>query len=449
MNLRASSIFTVHDNKITFIVVSILIVSLIVDEILIKLLPYSTDTTLSSWRIIVFSFVGIIYMVTPYFILKFIRNKFKAAVLQKELYLGFIVKLATAVQIVLTSLYVAVILQIVVTAQFNNMLLTISTTISYSFAVIMMTLLAQRFFAWFKSNKSMMILAYGISATVMAINAAVSLGLVILLMQTIPSVVVPHVGFNPPIILDGSFIGMFYGPFIASTLAIFLSSWIATALLLRQYSRTIGTLRYWVFLGSLLAYFLSQFFPSTTSLLISLFGQNVTLAAFVSVMTISLSQPVAGILFALGFWAIAKSLAKQNPVRNYLNISGFGFVLFFISNQAFVLTFGSYPPFGLASTSFLGLASFLLLGGIYSSAISVSQDVKLRKEIRKLAVDESKLLDSIGTAHMEQELQSRVLVITKKQEEAMKEETGVQSSLTEEDMKQYLEQVLQEIKRKS
>ena len=38
----------------------------------------------------------------------------------------------------------------------------------------------------------------------------------------------------------------------------------------------------------------------------------------------------------------------------------------------------------------------MLLVGIYSSAISVSHDIKLRQSIRKLAVKESKLLDSIG-----------------------------------------------------
>jgi len=66
-----------------------------------------------------------------------------------------------------------------------------------------------------------------------------------------------------------------------------------------------------------------------------------------------------------------------------------------------------YPPFGLARVSFIGLASFLVMIGIYSSAISVSQDTKLRESIRRSAVSESKLLHNIGTAQMEQELQKR------------------------------------------
>lgn len=83
--------------------------------------------------------------------------------------------------------------------------------------------------------------------------------------------------------------------------------------------------------------------------------------------------------------------------------------------------------------------------GIYASAISISQDSKLRQSIRRLAIQELKLLDSIGTAQMDLELQKRVLRITKENEDKMIETTGVGSSLDEEDAKQYLDEVLEEI----
>jgi hypothetical protein len=51
-------------------------------------------------------------------------------------------------------------------------------------------------------------------------------------------------------------------------------------------------------------------------------------------------------------------------------------MLLFTSNQPLGLTFLSYPPFGLATISFFGLASYLSLIGVYSSAISVANDVK-------------------------------------------------------------------------
>jgi PAB1-binding protein PBP1 len=58
---------------------------------------------------------------------------------------------------------------------------------------------------------------------------------------------------------------------------------------------------------------------------------------------------------------------------------------------------------------------------------------------------EVNLLDSIGTAHMEQEIQKRVITLTKQNQVRMAEESGIQSSLTEEDMKSYLQEVIEEI----
>jgi hypothetical protein len=105
------------------------------------------------------------------------------------------------------------------------------------------------------------------------------------------------------------------------------------------------------------------------------------------------------------------------------------------------------PPFGLAVASFIGLASYMILLGIYSSAISVSHDIKLRQSIRKLAVKESKLLDSIGSAHMEQEIERRVISMTKQNEEILANETGVEPSLSDSEVKEYLREVLKEVKK--
>jgi signal transduction histidine kinase len=93
----------------------------------------------------------------------------------------------------------------------------------------------------------------------------------------------------------------------------------------------------------------------------------------------------------------------------------------------------------------MGLSSYLILVGIYSSAISVAQDTKLRQTIRKSTTEESKLLISIGSAQMEQEIQRRAVKVAKDQQQTMAEQTGVQSSLTEHDMKQYVSEVLKEI----
>ncbi|PWU80553.1 MAG: hypothetical protein DLM72_11615 [Candidatus Nitrosopolaris wilkensis] len=69
---------------------------------------------------------------------------------------------------------------------------------------------------------------------------------------------------------------------------------------------------------------------------------------------------------------------------------------------------------------------YLILIGIYSSPISVSEDSKLRQTIRSLTSKEPKLLDSIGSAHMEQEIQNKVIDFTNRHKDKMTKETGIQ-----------------------
>ena len=85
-------------------------------------------------------------------------------------------------------------------------------------------------------------------------------------------------------------------------------------------------------------------------------------------------------------------------------ITAYGSILIFTSNQANLLLNTPYSPFGVITSSIRGLSSYLLLVGIYSAAVSVSEDSKLRQSIRSFAIKEYRLLDSIGMAQMEQQI---------------------------------------------
>jgi hypothetical protein len=125
-------------------------------------------------------------------------------------------------------------------------------------------------------------------------------------------------------------------------------------------------------------------------------------------------------------------------------ITGFGFMIFVWSYSA-ILTQTAYPPYGIATVSALPLSLFMILNGLSYSAISIAQDQTLRRSIRK-SVKDMKFLESIGAAQMEQELQKRVLTIARENSDIMTEETGVQPSLSEAEMKEYLDLVVNEIK---
>ena len=155
-----------------------------------------------------------------------------------------------------------------------------------------------------------------------------------------------------------------------------------------------------------------------------------------------------GFLLSFAFMTISKGIEKgiHTKINEYLGISALGVALVFVSFFANPSA-GSYLPFGVLSASFFAFGAYLFFSGIYSSAVSIASDSGLRQTIRKSAIQQSKLLDSIGTAHMEQDIQERVLKVAKEQEEALREQTGIEPSLSEEDMKQYLEQVIEEVKK--
>ena len=52
-------------------------------------------------------------------------------------------------------------------------------------------------------------------------------------------------------------------------------------------------------------------------------------------------------------------------------ISGWGIFLIFGANQGLVQTLAPYPPFGLVTNTVLIIGGFLMLLGIYNSAILV------------------------------------------------------------------------------
>jgi hypothetical protein len=94
-------------------------------------------------------------------------------------------------------------------------------------------------------------------------------------------------------------------------------------------------------------------------------------------------------------------------------ITGFGFMLFINAATATVLQ-AAYPPFGLSNVSLVGLSAYLILFGLYHSALSISHDVKLRQLVGNSLVSDSNFLNSIGDAQMMHELENKILDITKK-----------------------------------
>ena len=166
--------------------------------------------------------------------------------------------------------------------------------------------------------------------------------------------------------------------------------------------------------------------------------------AMTNILLFSAASLLSGIIFGAAFLSVARTLRKDSNLRKHMMIAAYGFLLFYVAGSARVDQ-AAYPPFGMAAVSFTGLSCYLIYVGLYSSAVTVSQDATLRLSIRKSLTDQAKFLDSMGSAHMEKELQSTVLNIAKKHADVLTEKTGVEASMTDSDIKEYMAMVLNEI----
>ncbi|MGA8564631.1 MAG: hypothetical protein WB587_07735 [Nitrososphaeraceae archaeon] len=233
--------------------------------------------------------------------------------------------------------------------------------------------------------------------------------------------------------------------FITSILS-FISTWFATVLLLQHYSTKLGRAKYWVIVSIPLVYFLSQFQTQLIDLFTPFRLSDPILFGVTYTLVFSASKPVGGILFGVAFWFVSKGVGNRQ-VKDYMIISGYGLLLLFTANQHQVLQLNPYPPFGLPTISYVGLASYLVLIGIYSSALSVANDAEVRHSIRKSVEENSDLLGNIGEAQFEDQLQKEVIKKTRDLSDKMTEETGIASSLEERDIHDYVIMAINEAKR--
>jgi len=426
-----------------FILVSSIIIALIVDMSIVKISAITGGLSSTESSIAIFVVMSVIFAVGQYFILGFVRRCTTKNSSNERLRLSSIGKVVSIIQYVLIGIFASIILQMIFTSSYNVLFLEIVTWINYILAITLLGFLSQRFLSWFRSNHNPVVLAYSLAIIVISINAVFTLLYVTNELASKPTVIQPAI---TPVATYGSVYGIFNAGYVITSIMSFIITWIAAVLLLHNYSRKLGRAKYWILVSIPLVYFLSQFQPLFLNVFESFRLSEPILFGVVYTLFFSATVPAGGILFGFAFWSVARNM-NRNIVKQYMMISAHGMMLLFSSDQASGLVLIPYPPFGLVTVSFFGLASYLLLIGIYSSAISVAEDSNLRRSIRSFAMKESRLLDSIGTAQMEDEIQKKVITFTKRNQDRMAEETGIQSSLSEEDVKEYLQQVIREVKK--
>ena len=228
----------------------------------------------------------------------------------------------------------------------------------------------------------------------------------------------------------------------------FFSIWITTAILMNNYrEKPTSAIVYWILLSIPLVYFLVTYFYQYIlgNILISYLAIDPITVSIILGAFLALSKPIGGLVFGVAFWKISRIISYERTITTYMVISGFGIFLVFAANQAAAQIVSPYPPFGLASITVLNIAAFLMLLGIYNSATLVSANHNLRKLIRKQAL-ESRLLDLIGQAEMDNEIRKTVKKITQKKD-TLEIDKEVELEFDERELEKYIDSVIRETKK--
>ncbi len=423
----ATAYLGLASDKKLFTLMLVMIVTITIDSQIGYIADFIPQQLSSDTGITIFIAIAAIFVVTQHLILWYVKHLIKETkdkvshlrLLQSGVFVG---------QYILLAVIALIILQILLIHEYSIITLYVTYAISYGLWIIILAFLAAAFFSWYKySNKDIMILILALSMIAYAINGIAGLAEYSdMLIQQKPIVTSEDIAYFPDFSIEsiGSQIGLVNH--VASTAA--------------PYIKKLGKFKFWIIMGVAMAYYLIEY----PLFVLGYFTPSEDTDAMTNILIFSTAALLSGIIFGAAFLSVARTLRKDSSLRKHMIIAAYGFVLFYIAGSASAAQ-AAYPPYGIVSVSFIGLSCYLIYIGLYSSAVTVSQDTTLRLSIRKSITDQTKFLDSMGSAHMEQELQSTVLKIAKKNADVLTEKTGVEASMTEGDIKEYMAMVMDEI----
>jgi hypothetical protein len=441
--LLAQVIYRIHRieefgiSKISLIIY-ILIGVLSVDTVINQISNLPGVRLSSSLGITVFLMMSITAIICQLFVVRFVGKK-SISIRNRVTSIRRMHKAVSIAQYSIIIIFIFVILQIILTEPYSPILALLVTSTSYGLSISLMGFFAILFLRWYRHNRSsVLVLLYGVSFATVVIASVSLLSIWIFLFSgKVTTNVFPDSKVIFPLTEEGSIWRVLAKIYQYSDMASFFLKWGGTALILYHYSKRIGRIKYWFLLSLPVAYF--------STLLVYTFhlydphGEPERLIFFGFA---SLNSTFGGILFYLAFRLSSKNFRGNQEITDYLLMAGYGFILFFSGTQASLVN-TAYPPFGFATVSSYGIGSYLLLVGLYLSALSVSEDNELRSMIRTSALSESKFLHSIGLSAAEREktIVNDVLDKAKQQQETINEEIGIRTSLSENDIKDYVKEI--------
>ena len=428
--------------KKLYLFVLIINLCLIIDVSICTSPEFIQEEIMSPLGISIFILLTIGSIFGQLYLQKFAKRENKE-LLSKSKYLLLITRITKFTSYILIFNLLMVILSVAIFSNFSIINLLLANNISVVGGSYMLGSFGFKFLIWyFERRNSIIILLYGLGFIFFAFcNFIIFMSDNFLLIEK-PLLITPSMPIIYPEVQDNIF-GYIIKYYVYLHTISFIMLLIASYLLLSHYSEKINRYKLIFILTVVFFLYMTSNLDSYGILEISDDEENL----FYYYIFQSLITTVGGVIFGYSFWIVANKLELDNPIRKYLIMTAIGFIIIYTVTQTTVIA-TAFPPYGLASLSFIISSIYLVNFGLYSSAISLSHDIQLRDKIRSLTITHKSLLGNIGQAQMTSELQKAITDVkdvVDKEEQELKEKTGIDSTINEEMVEDYMEQVLQEI----
>lgn len=390
-------------------------------------------------KLILFSINSSICLFLQLLAIRFVMNAFGTHQLRKTPKVRRVYLISLTSLFVLTFFIGLLVYQLFSYQYYETWINILIISISYGTSSVLIIWLALIFFNWYKSSHDLVVLLYVVCMSLIAFHLIITALFIGAKLNENQHLVGEFVGASGDSAAGSHlFLGNLHR--ISSFISYF-GIWMTTAILMNSYrEKLIQSITFWMILLLPLVYFLiTYFYQFFLSNLLGSYFQNdpVTVSILISAF-ISLSKPIGGLIFAAAFWKMSKVVGYERNMKLSMVIAGWGIFFIFSANQAATQVVIPYPPFGITTVTVLNIASFLIVLGIFNSATLVSTNNSLRRSIHKHAL---KLLNPIGRAEMEKEIQKAVVKISEDKEIA-KFSKDESFEFDEIELKKYLNEVI-------
>lgn len=196
----------------------------------------------------------------------------------------------------------------------------------------------------------------------------------------------------------------------------FVSAWLVTVLMLREYTKNKNKILYWIIFALPLIIFLPRyeialyyFSSNQVDNILTSINLNSTIYGYrIFNILLNSNLQLGGAFFGMAFLTIAAKLTIEKGQKKSLTLTGIGIMFLFASKDISSLIVASYPPLAAVSISFMGIASYLTYVGIYSTALLAARDKKLRSNLRSKIEGNMKMLRSIAMSQDRLEIEKSV-----------------------------------------